>query len=208
MIQDFEFADVLGPAKIIHVHEPWLGLRGTLVVDNVAHGGGKSVLRGDARMPAERKQQMIRAFAHALRHEHDYIFGPDMGTDETCMAWLHDEIGRAVGLPRAFGGIPLDELGATGWGLASAAQAAVPFCGFKLAGARVAVQGFGTVGKHAARFLLQHGATLVAVSDTHGAVLDAHGIDVEALIRLEDGGGTVLDYPRGDKRGADAACEI
>ena len=32
-----------------------------------------------------------------LRDVADYIFGPDMGTDETCMAWVHDEIGRAVG---------------------------------------------------------------------------------------------------------------
>ncbi len=32
------FADGLGPAKIIHVHEPSIDLRGTLVVDNVAAG--------------------------------------------------------------------------------------------------------------------------------------------------------------------------
>lgn len=36
-------------------------------------------------------------FADALHNEADYIFGPDMGTDERCMAWVKDEIGRAVG---------------------------------------------------------------------------------------------------------------
>ncbi len=185
----FKFSDDLGPAKIIHVHEPSLRLKATLVVDNVAcgpaigglrmapdvttaecfrlaramtlknaaaglaHGGGKSVLRGDPHMPRAQKEPLIRAFAHALRNEHDYIFGPDMGTDETCMAWVHDEIGRAVGLPPALGGIPLDEIGATGWGLLHAAESAAYHCNFKLAGARVAVQGFGAVGKHAARFL-------------------------------------------------------
>ena len=46
----------------------------------------------------------VMLFTHALRHEEDYIFGPDMGTDETCMAWIKDEIGRSVGLPAAFGG--------------------------------------------------------------------------------------------------------
>jgi glutamate dehydrogenase/leucine dehydrogenase len=56
------------------------------------------------------------------RNEGDYIFGPDMGTDETCMAWIKDEIGRSVGLPAALGGIPLDEVGATGWGLYHAAE--------------------------------------------------------------------------------------
>ena len=132
----FSLADGLGPAKIIQVHEPRLGLNGILVIDNVAvgpsigglrmacdvsleecarlaramtlknaaaalaHGGGKSVLVGDPRMGPGRKEQLIRGFAHALRNETDYIFGPDMGTDETCMAWIKDEIGRAVGLPR------------------------------------------------------------------------------------------------------------
>jgi hypothetical protein len=83
----------------------------------LAHGGGKSVLYGDPQMARERKEQLIRAFAYALRNEQDYIFGPDMGTDEQWMAWVHDEIGRAVGLPPELGGIPLDQLGATGWGL-------------------------------------------------------------------------------------------
>ena len=32
----FSFADELGPAKVIHVHEPSLGLKAVLVVDNVA----------------------------------------------------------------------------------------------------------------------------------------------------------------------------
>jgi hypothetical protein len=39
------------------------------------------------------------------------------------MAWLFDEIGRAIGLPRVLGGIPLDEIGATGYGLARCAEA-------------------------------------------------------------------------------------
>jgi glutamate dehydrogenase (NAD(P)+) len=78
-----------------------------------------------------------------------------MGTDERCMAWIKDEIGRAVGLPAALGGIPLDEIGATGWGLRHAAEVAAPSCGLDLQGARVAIQGFGAVGKHAARFLAE-----------------------------------------------------
>ena len=45
------------------------------------------------------------------------------------MAWVFDEIERSVGLPREFGGIPLDEIGATGWGLAVAGDEAHDFCG-------------------------------------------------------------------------------
>jgi len=240
----FQGGDDLGPAKVIQVREPGLGLQAVLVVDNVAcgpaigglrmaldvttgecarlaramtmknaaaglpHGGGKSVLWGDPRMARDRKERLIRAFAHALRNESDYIFGPDMGTDETCMAWIQDEIGRAVGLPAALGGLPLDELGATGWGLLHCAEAAAPFAGITLEGARVAVQGFGAVGRHAARFLAGRGAKLVAASDSKGTLADRRGLDVAALARLKEQGRGVCDYPQGEKLDRDAVIGI
>jgi glutamate dehydrogenase (NAD(P)+) len=80
---------------------------------NLKHGGGKSVLFGDPAMEKSKKENLIRCLAKALRGEEEYIFGPDMGTNEECMAWVRDEIGRSVGLPREVGGIPLDEIGAT-----------------------------------------------------------------------------------------------
>ena len=240
----FAFMDDLGPAKVIHVHEPRSGLRAVLVVDNVArgpsigglrmapdvttaecvrlaramtlknaaaglpHGGGKSVLYGDPRMPSVRKEHLIRAFAHALRHETDYIFGPDMGTDEGCMAWVKDEIGRAVGLPAALGGIPLDELGATGWGIRHAAEAAAPHCQLDLRGARVAIQGFGAVGKHSARFLAERGARLVAASDSQGTIYDAAGLSVADLIALKEAGKSVCDHATGQKLPRDAVIDV
>jgi len=241
---EFRFADSLGPAKIIHVHEPRLGLKAVLVVDNVAlgpsigglriapdvsteecfrlaramtlknsagglaHGGGKSVLYGDPRMPRDEKEALIRAFAHALRNEQDYIFGPDMGTDETCMAWIRDEIGRSVGLPAALGGIPLDEIGATGWGLRHAAEVAASYAGVRLAGARLAIQGFGAVGKHAARFLLAQGAILVAASDTGGTVHDPGGLDLGLLLRFKAEGRSVCEAPGVQKLAREAIVGV
>ena len=93
------------------------------------HGGGKSVIRSEPGLPEAQKARLIRAFACAIDGISDYIPGPDMGTDETAMAWIRDEIGRSVGLPRLLGGIPLDEIGATGHGLAVAIEAAQDFSG-------------------------------------------------------------------------------
>ncbi|MCK5236021.1 MAG: Glu/Leu/Phe/Val dehydrogenase, partial [Deltaproteobacteria bacterium] len=213
----FRFSDELGPTKIIHVYEPSIGLKGVLVVDNVAtgpsigglrmaadvsteecvrlaramtlknaaaelpHGGGKAVLYGDPRMPIEEKERLIRGMACALRDIKEYIFAPDMGTNEECMAWIKDEIGRVVGLPREVGGIPLDEIGATGWGLSHVAEIAVKRCDFNLKGARVVVQGFGAVGIHAARFLSEKGAVLVGVADSRGSSYNPDGLDIDAL---------------------------
>jgi glutamate dehydrogenase (NAD(P)+) len=240
----FAFADELGPSKIIHVHEPSIGLRAILVVDNVAkgpsiggvrmatdvsveecarlaramtfknaaaglpHGGGKAVLYGDPRMPRADKERLIRGLAQALRYAEDYVFAPDMGTDEECMAWVRDEIGRVVALPREVGGIPLDEIGATGFGLGHVADVAQAFAGVQLAGARVVVQGFGAVGSHAARFLGDRGAVLVAAADSRGAIHNPHGLDVAALITLKAEGGSVADYADGERRASDAVVGI
>ena len=240
----FGLADDLGPAKVIHVHEPSVGLKGILVVDNVAagpsigglriapdvsleecarlaramtlknaaaglaHGGGKSVIFADPKMARDKKETLIRAFAHALRNETDYIFGPDMGTDEVCMAWIKDEIGRAVGLPREVGGIPLDEIGATGWGVSHVTDVAVHYINLPIKGARVAIQGFGAVGKHTARFLGNLGAVLVAASDSCGTIHDPNGLDLGTLIPLKDAGKPVCDYPGARKLDRDAILDI
>jgi len=172
------------------------------------HGGGKSVIFGDPRMPIDRKEQIVRAFAGAIADIADYIPGPDIGTDELCMGWIKDETGRAVGLPSAIGGIPLDEIGATGFGLAACADVASGFIGLNLKGARVVVQGFGAVGKHVARFLAEKEAVLVGASDTGGTLADPAGLDVAALSALKAAGMRLHDYPRGQKLPADAVLDI
>jgi glutamate dehydrogenase (NAD(P)+) len=240
----FNFSDEFGPAKIVHVYEPSVGLKGILVVDNVAmgpsiggvriapdvsveecirlaramtfknaaaglpHGGGKMVIYGDPKMPDAQKQQIMRAAASALRYEEDYIFGPDMGTNETCMAWVRDEIGRAVGLPPELGGIPLDEIGATGWGIRHAAEVGLRYQHLHLDGAHVVIQGFGSVGRHSARFLAAQGAKIVAVNDSRGTVYNPHGLDVDALFELKAEGRSVADYPDGKQLEQNAVIDI
>jgi glutamate dehydrogenase (NAD(P)+) len=223
------FCDDLGPKTIVQVHEPAIGLRAIVVVDNVAagpsigglrmaadvsldecarlaramtfknaaaglpHGSGKSVIVGDPAMTPERKEALVRAFAQAIAPLTDYLVGPDMGTDETAMAWVHDEIGRSVGLPREIVGIALDGIGATGHGLVAAAEVAAPHAKLDLAGVRVAVQGFGPVGKHAARLLAERGAVVVAAADSRGTLHDPAGLDVAALIALKDRGASLVE---------------
>ena len=172
------------------------------------HGGGKVVLLGDPKMPADKKQQRIRALAQLLRGEQEYIFAPDMGTNEECMAWIRDEISRVVALPREIGGIPLDEIGATGWGLSHVVDVALHYCDFELEGARLVVQGFGAVGKNVSRFLTAKGAKLVAVADSIGAIYNPDGLDVSALLELKATGASVADYADGTRLQSDAVIDV
>jgi len=244
MKDGFEFADELGPLKIIHVYEPSVGLRAILVVDNVAkgpsiggvrmapdvsreecfrlaramtlknaaaglpHGGGKAVLYGDPRMPKCEKERLIRALANALRNTEDYIFAPDMGTDEECMAWIQDEIGRVVARPREIGGIPLDEIGATGWGLSHVTDVALEYCDFELNKARIVVQGFGAVGRHTARFLIDRGAVLVGAADSAGSIHNPDGLDVARLSEIKYSGASLIEYTDAERLDRDAVVDI
>lgn len=89
---------------------------------------------------------------------------------------------------------------------------ALGYCDFALSGARVVIQGFGAVGKHAARFLAARGAVLVGAADSGGTLYQPQGLDVAALIALKDAGGKVCDFPQGQKLERDAVigleCEI
>ena len=176
------------------------------------HGGAKAVLFGDPRVDTQRKQELVRAFGCEIESITDFIVGPDMGTNEIAMAWVSDEIGRAVGLPREIGGIPLDEIGATGFGLAAAAEVAKAHAQVELEGARLAVQGFGAVGKHAARFLVERGAVLVAVADSSATVHDPDGLDIGALIAAKEQGTRLADAGIGRVLDRDAivgiSCDI
>lgn len=236
------YADELGPAKIAHLYDPRTGMKGIVVVDNVArgpaiggvrmatdlsvdeifrlaramtlknamaelpHGGGKAGILADPHHSD--KETLLRAFALKIRDLVDYIPGPDMGTDETCMGFIYDEIGRCVGRPRALAGIPLDEIGATGYGLAQVAKLALPFAGLSIEGATMIVQGFGNVGQHAARFLDRMGVRLVAASDSSGAVYNKEGLDVSTLIRIKQEEGSVIASPAGEKIGQEEIFEL
>ncbi|MFZ3170235.1 MAG: Glu/Leu/Phe/Val dehydrogenase [Candidatus Methanoperedens sp.] len=162
------------------------------VMAGLPHGGGKSGIIADPK--TVNKEQVIRTFARCIKNVLEYIPGPDMGTDEASMAYVYDETSRAVGLPRELGGIPLDEIGATGYGVAECADVAKDYINLDLNGARVTIEGFGNVGKPAARFLAEKGAVLVGASDSKGTIYNSKGLNVEELIRIKGSTGSVINY--------------
>lgn len=166
-------------------------------IAGLSYGGGKAAILVDPR--AQRLEEYFRAFARRIKDLDEYIPGPDMGSNEDSMAWIYDETGRAVGLPEELGGLPLDKLGATGYGLSECAETAVAFANLSLQGLRVAIQGFGSVGKATARFLSEKGAVIVAVSDTKGTIYNPEGLSVNELIDVKISTGSVINYPKGTR---------
>jgi glutamate dehydrogenase (NAD(P)+) len=164
------------------------------------HGGAKAGILGDPL--AAGKERILRAFARALANEvpRDYVFGLDMGLAEEDAAIFVDELndrGVSTGLPRALGGLPYDKLGVTGYGVAEVTDAAAQLIDLDLRGSRVAIQGFGAVGRAAAERVQQLGANVVAVSTAAGWVHDQKGLDVAELVEVSavHGDAVVAQYP-------------
>jgi glutamate dehydrogenase/leucine dehydrogenase len=135
------------------------------------------------------------------------IPAPDVGTSPREMAWIfdtysmnkgHSVLGIVTGKPLAIGGsLGRDE--ATSRGALFTIREALRRQGRGFEGLRVAVQGFGNVGRHLAEFLADEGAVVLAVSDSQGGVFNARGLDVRAAVAHKRETGSLAGL-----RGADA----
>ena len=170
------------------------GMTWKTALASLPFGGAKGGLDLDPRglSPAE-LQRATRAVMDRLEKvlgPMRDIMAPDMGTGPAEMAWLMDEYGRLHGhTPAIVTGKPV-ELGgtvgrveATGEGVAVVVREAAGAIGMPLRGARVAIQGFGNVGSHAAAALARLGCRIVAVSDADGGVWNPAGLDAGELVR-------------------------
>lgn len=134
------------------------------------------------------------------------VVAPDLGTSPETMGWvLHAaaEAGRndprlVTGKPEVMGGTRFRPK-ATGVGVAHLADLAYRRLGFGgVDTARVAVEGFGAVGRWAAIELAERGARIVAVADVTGGIHDPGGIDVGRLVDWVDDGHRLVDFPTAD----------
>lgn len=133
------------------------------------------------------------------------IPGPDLNTGQQEMGWVMDtysmQVGHSVpavvtGKPLAIGGSEgRDEAG--GLGIAVVVKAAAAKIGLALDGARCVIQGFGNAGSNVASALSLAGVRIVAVSDSHGAVKNPNGLDVQALLRHKIRTGSVAGFAEG-----------
>ncbi|MBI2579362.1 MAG: Glu/Leu/Phe/Val dehydrogenase [Candidatus Aenigmarchaeota archaeon] len=165
-------------------------------------GGAKSGIIADSKqLSPQRKKEMIEAFAEAVKPvcPSQYIAAPDMYMAEEEMRIFVNANGSrkaATGKPKDMGGIP-HELGSTGFGVFHAAKAAVGHLNLDMNSVTFAVEGFGNVGMFATKFLTEHGATLVAASDSKGTIYNEKGIDFKELNGVKEKTGSVVNYKGG-----------
>ncbi|MBR55251.1 glutamate dehydrogenase [Candidatus Poribacteria bacterium] len=144
------------------------------------------------------------------------IPAPDMGTDSQTMAWLMDEYSKIHGhTPETVTGKPIGLNGsfgrteATGHGTALVIQQAIKdFNIVLIEDARVAIQGFGNVGLHTARFLDEMGAKIVAISDYAGGIYNPNGLPIDLLADYPSQGRLVQEFGSADTISNDELLEL
>ena len=165
----------------------------TAVVD-LPYGGAKGGIAIDPRsLSVKEMERITRRFVDGI---HDVIGpdkdipAPDMGTSAREMAWIRSQWEKYHGFnPAVVTGKPVEHYGAegreeaTGRGVGILAYKWLGMLGRRPKETRVALQGFGNVGSHAAKFMYESDYKIIAISDHTGAYFKRDGLDVPAMLR-------------------------
>jgi glutamate dehydrogenase (NAD(P)+) len=179
---------------------------------NIPFGGAKgAVICNTKELSMNELRRITRRFTAELFDvigPQTDIPAPDMYTNEETMAWIFDtydvlnmgENNRPVvtGKPLELGG-SLGRREATGKGCMLATQrflskALIPEQQ-EIAGARIAIQGFGDVGSVVADEFCRQGARIVAVSDSTGGIYSEDGLDPESINAFKTEHDSVVGMP-------------
>lgn len=185
----------------------WMTIK-TAVTD-LPFGGGKGGVMVDPKKLSKKdleelSRAYVRAFYKNLGPDTD-IPAPDVYTTPEIMGWMLDEFQKLTGkkAPAFITGKPL-ELGgskvrdiATALGGVYVLEEAVKKLGLKEK--KVAIQGFGNAGMNMALLLSEKKYTIVAISDSKGAVYDPKGLNVQEVIKAKNSTGSVTGYQKAQK---------
>jgi len=210
--------DALGPAKDGTRIMPNITLdevKALAMIMTVKHaiadipaGGGKGGIAADPSALSEWElERLVRGFVRYLKPKGAWIDvpGADIGTDYRTQAWMVDEYEQVTGFhepaaindkPPLVGGTVGGEE-ATGRGLFYVTKEVVRQRGIPTRACKVAVQGFGQVGRNVAKLLHEEGFPVVGVADISGGVYDPSGIDIPALEEHVRVAGIVSGFPGG-----------
>jgi len=179
----------------------------TALVD-LPFGGAKGGIEVDpSQMSRHEIERMTRRFTLMIASDlgplRD-IPAPDVNTNAQVMAWIMDEYSDrwgyspavVTGKPLSLGGAPGREA-ATGIGCVHVLDAHLRHRKLDLEGTRVAIQGFGNVGRSMASELFRRGAKVVGLSDVTGGLADPDGLDISRISAAVAAGQRLLDCGEG-----------
>ena len=169
-------------------------------VVNIPYGGAKGGIAVAPRSLSKReKERITRKFIdqiHDIMGPDRDIPAPDMGTNSETMAWIRNQYEKYNGFnPACITGKPVEDYGAkgreeaTGRGVGILCFKLLSRLGIRPVDTRVVIQGFGNVGRHAAKYMTESEYKIVGINDVSGGYHNPDGIDIPAAQRqvIENG---------------------
>ncbi|HEY7179151.1 MAG TPA: Glu/Leu/Phe/Val dehydrogenase [Gaiella sp.] len=197
-----------------------MGMTWKCALMGLPFGGAKGGVICDPKsLSASELERLTRRYTTEIINEigpEKDIPAPDVGTDAQVMAWIfdtysmnvgHSVLGVVTGKPLALGG-SVGRDGATARGVLYCIRTALQKEGKRFPDTRVAIQGFGNVGRNLARLLAEEGARVVALSDSRGAVVNSYGVDVPAAIVHKAEHGVLTGLPGAEDATNDELLEL
>lgn len=216
------YNDALGPTKGGLRYSPelaidqvralamWMTWKCALM--NLPYGGAKGgVIVDPLQLSRGELERLTRRYASELvplMSPHFDIPAPDVGTNAQVMAWMMDTYSMTKGysVPAIVTGKPMHIGGSEG--RAEASGRGVIICMVAAlkqhhitdpTDIRIVIQGFGNLGTNAALYAHQLGYKVIAVSDVHGGVFNAGGLDIPDLTAYSSANdNAVKGYPLAD----------
>lgn len=185
-------------------------------VMDVPYGGGKGGITVDpATLSKNELEKLSRGYVQGLYKylgEKIDVPAPDVGSNGQVMAWMVDEyikltgqsnMGVLTGKPVSWGGSQ-GRNEATGFGVSIVAREAAKKIGIDMKKAKVAIQGFGNVGRYTVKNVERQGANIVAIAEwapsvgTY-AIYNADGLDFNEMAEYMDANKNLIDFPKAKK---------
>ena len=176
-------------------------------VVNLPYGGAKGGVVCDPKKMSEKElEKLTRRYVVAILDvigPYKDVPAPDINTNPKVMAWIMDTYsmyhGYAIpevvtGKPLSVGGIA-GRLEATGRGVIIVLRETLKELNMNSSNIKIAIQGFGNVGSHAALTAKEFGYKVVAVSDVEGGVYNPDGLEPEKVLEYSRKTGSVVGYP-------------
>lgn len=191
----------------------------TAVVD-LPYGGAKGGIAIDPKtLSRKEKERLTRVFVdeiHDIVGPDTDIPAPDMGTNFEVMSWFRNQWEKYHGFnPAVITGKPVEEYGAkgreeaTGRGVGTLAVKLMKRLKVSPSDCRVALQGFGNVGSHAAKFLFESAFPVVAIGDLSGTYYNPKGLNIADMFSYAIKNGNQLNgYTGADKIPSEAILEL
>jgi glutamate dehydrogenase/leucine dehydrogenase len=160
-------------AKVMELKQSLIGL---------PRGGSRAGIQAPVDLPDHEKQQLMNRFAELVAEElqdRKWLVAIDIGTNISLVQNMYRHIGVAI--PK-----PSREIANAGYFTALGVLQSIQFClakrDLQMRDCTFAIEGMGNVGSSLFRLLVQRNATVTAISDVNGGIVNEKGLSLKEAL--------------------------